>query len=71
MPAGAKFGPLTGQLLHTSYGTSKLFEVLKEEVGGEMQADDGRVGPRTTELRDRYWQRHVDPAWSTPVRYTH
>jgi branched-chain amino acid aminotransferase len=32
---------------------------------------DGGVGPRSTELRDRYWQRHVDPAWSTPVRYTH
>ena len=31
---------------------------------------DGQVGPRTTDLRDRYWQRHVDPAWSTPVRYT-
>jgi branched-chain amino acid aminotransferase len=31
---------------------------------------DGHVGSRTTELRDRYWQRHVDPAWSTPVRYT-
>lgn len=30
---------------------------------------DGRVGSRTTDLRDRYWQRHVDPAWSTPVRY--
>jgi branched-chain amino acid aminotransferase len=30
---------------------------------------DGRVGPHTTDLRDRYWQRHTDPAWSTPVRY--
>ena len=31
---------------------------------------DGRVGSRTTDLRDRYWQRHSDPAWSTAVRYT-
>ncbi|MEP7204198.1 MAG: aminotransferase class IV, partial [Ilumatobacteraceae bacterium] len=31
---------------------------------------DGRVGKRTTDLRDRYWQRHADPAWTTPVRYT-
>ena len=31
---------------------------------------DGRVGSRTTELRDRYWQRHSDPAWSTAVRYS-
>jgi glucose/arabinose dehydrogenase len=37
VPAGAKFGPLTGQLLHTSYGTCTLFEVLKEEVDGQMQ----------------------------------
>jgi glucose/arabinose dehydrogenase len=33
----AAFGPLTGQLLHTSYGTCTLFEVLKEEVDGQMQ----------------------------------
>lgn len=29
----------------------------------------GLPGPRTTDLRDRYWARHADPAWSTPVRY--
>jgi len=29
----------------------------------------GHVGKHTTDLRDRYWQRHSDPAWSTPVRY--
>ena len=34
---GNKFGPLSGQLLHTSYGTCKLFNVLKEQVGGQMQ----------------------------------
>jgi glucose/arabinose dehydrogenase len=31
------FGPLSGKLLHTSYGTCTLFEVLKEEVGGQVQ----------------------------------
>ena len=31
---GDKFGPLSGQLLHSSYGTCQLFVVLKEEVGG-------------------------------------
>jgi len=31
------FGPLSRQMLHTSYGTSTLFQVLKEEVGGQMQ----------------------------------
>ena len=30
----------------------------------------GGVGPRTADLRTRYWQRHNDPLWSTPVRYT-
>jgi glucose/arabinose dehydrogenase len=34
---GKNFGPLSGQLLHTSYGTCKLYNVLKEEVGGQMQ----------------------------------
>lgn len=31
------FGPLSGQLLHTSYGRCKLYSVLKEEVAGQMQ----------------------------------
>jgi hypothetical protein len=34
---GDRFGPLSGQMLHTSYGTCTLFNVLKEEVGGQMQ----------------------------------
>jgi branched-chain amino acid aminotransferase len=29
----------------------------------------GLPGPRTTLLRDRYWARHEDPRFSTPVRY--
>ncbi len=29
----------------------------------------GTPGPRTTLLRDRYWARHQDPRFSTPVRY--
>jgi glucose/arabinose dehydrogenase len=32
-----KFGPLSHQLLHESYGQSALYLVLKEEVGGQMQ----------------------------------
>lgn len=31
------FGPLSGQLLHMSYGTCKLYRVLKEEVNGVVQ----------------------------------
>jgi branched-chain amino acid aminotransferase len=29
----------------------------------------GTPGPRTMRLRDRYWARHDDPRWTTPVRY--
>lgn len=35
--SGNDFGPLSGQLLHTSYGTCTLFSVLHEEVGGQRQ----------------------------------
>ncbi len=31
------FGPLSGSLLHSSYGKCKLYAVLKEEVAGQMQ----------------------------------
>jgi glucose/arabinose dehydrogenase len=34
---GDRFGPLSGQLLHMSYGTCTLFSVLKEDAGGQMQ----------------------------------
>jgi branched-chain amino acid aminotransferase len=30
---------------------------------------DGTPGPRTLQLRDRYWARHEDPRYSAPVRY--
>jgi branched-chain amino acid aminotransferase len=33
------------------------------------QIADGKVGPMTTRLKDLYWQRHEDPAWSSRVRY--
>jgi len=29
----------------------------------------GAPGPLTAQLRDRYWDRHEDPLYSTPVRY--
>lgn len=32
-----EFGPLSGSLLHMSYGTCLLFSVLKEDAGGVMQ----------------------------------
>ncbi|TKT80169.1 aminotransferase class IV [Aquamicrobium sp. LC103] len=30
---------------------------------------DGEVGPVTRRLKDLYWTKHKDPAWSSPVRY--
>jgi branched-chain amino acid aminotransferase len=30
---------------------------------------DGKVGPVTRRLTALYWEKHADPAWSTPVRY--
>jgi len=27
------------------------------------------LGARTLELRERYWARHADPVFTTPVRY--
>jgi branched-chain amino acid aminotransferase len=30
----------------------------------------GAPGPLTAQLRDRYWARHKDPRYSTPVRYS-
>ena len=36
-PPGDRWGPLGGQLLHTSYGKSALLLVLREDVGGVMQ----------------------------------
>ena len=33
----ARWGPFNGQILHSSYGTSSLFLVMREEVGGLHQ----------------------------------
>jgi cytochrome c5 len=38
-----KWGPLQDQLLHMSYGQSKLYVVLKEEKNGQMQGGVSRI----------------------------
>jgi branched-chain amino acid aminotransferase len=30
---------------------------------------DGRHGPITRRLTELYWQKHGEPAWTTPVDY--
>jgi hypothetical protein len=42
------WGPFKGELLHMSYGTSSLFKVLKEEVGGQMQGGVVRIPVKFT-----------------------
>jgi hypothetical protein len=37
VPAGNKWGPLGGQMLHLSYGHCILYNVLQEQVGDELQ----------------------------------
>jgi len=65
-----------GQL--TASDLSRAEEVLiTSTAGGIMPVtviDGGPVGtgspgPLTARLRDRYWARHQDPRYSTPVRY--
>ena len=31
---------------------------------------DGKPGPLTSQLRQRYWDAHDDPRWTTPVDYS-
>ena len=38
-----KWGPLKDQLLHLSYGQSKMYVVLKEEKHGQMQGGVARI----------------------------
>ena len=33
----SRFGPMKGELLHLSYGTSSVYRVLKEEINGQIQ----------------------------------
>ena len=39
----SKWGPLKDQLLHLSYGQSKMYVVLKEEKDGQMQGGVARI----------------------------
>ena len=57
---------------------SAVVRRLVSDGAFEVRVSDQREAPawmrerceiHTADLRDRYWQRHTDPAWSTPVRY--
>ncbi|MBV9795438.1 MAG: aminotransferase class IV [Actinobacteria bacterium] len=49
--------------------TSSAGGVMPVTVVGGQPVGNGAPGPRTGELRDRYWASHADPRYATPVRY--
>jgi hypothetical protein len=53
-----KWGPLKDQLLHMSYGQSKLYVVLKEEKNGQMQGGVSRI---SVELSSSAMRARINP----------
>jgi branched-chain amino acid aminotransferase len=49
--------------------TSTAGGVMPVTLIDGQPAGPGTPGPRTTLLRERYWARHEDPRFTTPVRY--
>jgi branched-chain amino acid aminotransferase len=49
--------------------TSTAGGIMPVAVIDGQPVGTGKPGPRTVLLRDRYWARHEDPRFSTPVRY--
>ncbi len=49
--------------------TSTAGGIMPVTVVDGRPVGTGTPGPLTAQLRDRYWARHEDPQYSTPVRY--
>lgn len=49
--------------------TSTAGGIMPVTVIGGQPVGDGRPGPLTRRLRDRYWAIHADPRYATPVQY--
>jgi branched-chain amino acid aminotransferase len=49
--------------------TSTAGGVMPVTVVNGAPVGAGVPGPLTRGLKDRYWARHQDPRYSTPVRY--
>ncbi|UCI31896.1 aminotransferase class IV [Mesorhizobium sp. B4-1-4] len=47
--------------------TSTAGGIMPVTCVDKTQIADGKVGKVTRQLMDIYWQKHADPAWSTPV----
>src|SRR5207248_4890234 len=72
--AGDRFGPLSGHLLHTSYGKATIFEVLPERVDGVWQGmvvqlplrfDSGIQRARVSPADGQVWVCGLH-GWQTP-----
>ena len=50
--------------------TSTAGGIMPVTVVNGKPVGTGAPGPLTAQLRDRYWARHKDPKYSTPVRYS-
>ncbi|MEW4453344.1 DUF6797 domain-containing protein [Bremerella sp. JC817] len=55
----ARFGPLNGQIIHTSFGAGAYFQVLRDEVNGQAQ---GAVVPLPGNFRSGAHRAKVNPA---------
>ncbi len=50
--------------------TSTAGGIMPVTVIDGISVADGQVGAITSRLMALYWQKHEDPAWSSPVSYT-
>jgi branched-chain amino acid aminotransferase len=68
---GAEAGVLSEKALRSAdeiLVTSTAGGVMPVVTLDGKAVGDGAPGPVTTRLRQLYWKKHADPAWSTPVR---
>ena len=66
----AEEGPLTAAALRAAdeaFATSTAGGIMPVSRIDDAPVGDGRPGPLTQRLTDLYWEKHPDPAWTTPV----
>lgn len=68
----AKAAPISEAAFHTAielFGTSTAGGVMPIISLDGRPLGDGTPGPVTRRLRDRYWEAHKDPRYTSPVEY--
>ncbi len=66
----AEEGVLTAAALRhadEAFATSTAGGIIPVSRIDDAPVADGRPGPLTKRLTDLYWEKHADPAWTTPV----